>query len=86
MQDEACHVSLHEALPWRPEHRVLPHLPEGLATERPAEPCLLCRHRLHLGAARFLVSAGDHGPGDRPRPGLAAVEHAGRGSFLAEAL
>ena len=51
---------------------------EGLA-DRAGEPCLVRRHHLHPGAARLPLPGGDHGLGEPPRPGLAAVEHAGRG-------
>ena len=51
---------------------------QGLA-DRAGEPCLVRRHHLHPGAARLPLPGGDHGLGEPPRPGLAAVEHAGRG-------
>ena len=46
--------------------------------DRSAEPGLVRRHHLHPGPSRLHVSGGDHGLGDAPCPGLAAVEHAGR--------
>ncbi len=47
--------------------------------DRAAEPCVVRRHHLHPGAARLPLPGGDHGLGEPLRPGLAAVEHAGRG-------
>ena len=51
---------------------------QGLA-DRAAGPRLVRRHHLYPGAARLPLPGGDHGLGEPPRPGLAAVEHAGRG-------
>ena len=61
-----------------PEHRVYPYLLRGLAIERPG-PRLVRRHHLYPGAPRLPLPGGDHGLGEPPRAGLAAVEHAGRG-------
>ena len=60
-----------------PEHRVYPYLLRG-SGDRAAEPCLVRRYHLHPGAARLPLPGGDHGLGEPVRPGLAAVEHAGR--------
>ena len=60
-----------------PEHRVYPYLLRGLAIER-ANHVWCARYHLHPGAARLPLPGGDHGLGEPVRPGLAAVEHAGR--------
>ena len=52
---------------------------EALRGDRTAEPCVVRRHHLHPGAARRPLPGGDHGLGEPPCSGLAAVEHAGRG-------
>ena len=46
--------------------------------DRAVESRLVRRYHLHPGAARLPLPGGDHGLGEPVRPGLAAVEHAGR--------
>ena len=46
--------------------------------DRATEPCLVRRHHLHPGEPRLPLPGGGHGLGEPVRPGLAAVEHAGR--------
>ena len=55
----------------------LPLSAAGLG-DRAGEPCLVRRYHLHPGAARLPLPGGGHGLGEPVRPGLAAVEHAGR--------
>ena len=50
---------------------------QGLG-DRATEPCLVRRHHLHPGEPRLPLPCGGHGLGEPVRPGLAAVEHAGR--------
>ena len=44
---------------------------------RPPRSCVVRRHHLYPGAARVPVPGRDHGLGDAPCPGVAAVEHHG---------
>ena len=53
-------------------------LPATEAANCATEPRLVQRHHLHSGAARVLVSGGNHGLGDAQSAGVAALEHAGR--------
>ena len=50
---------------------------QGLG-DRATEPCPVRRHHLYPGEPRLPLPCGGHGLGEPVRPGLAAVEHAGR--------
>ena len=58
-----------------PAHRIYPIAAEP--DDNPRRSCVVSRHHLHRGAARVPVSGCDHGLGDAPCPGVAAVEHHG---------
>ena len=59
-----------------PEHRVYPYLLRGLAIERANH--VWCADITYIPVQRGFLRRDDHGLGEPVRPGLAAVEHAGR--------
>lgn len=76
-------------LPAPAHHRASPGAPQVSLSaqelgDRAPEPGLVRRHYLHSHAARLSLSGRDHGLGDTPGAGMAAVEHRAMGRHRSE--